>query len=134
MGHRGGFVAFPFHRADAIADQHAIAHMTRRRLLPEDQPSYVASWIYVFGMGAVASLAYIIVSGMVLALMVSQKDSSIASEIGLDPTRMRGASSRGPRAGGAKSGCDVHGCSYSRRPRRIPSATAAARSETPSFS
>jgi hypothetical protein len=38
------------------------------RLLPEGQPSYVASWIYVFGMGAIASLAYIVVSGVVLSL------------------------------------------------------------------
>ncbi|WP_423184517.1 cytochrome b N-terminal domain-containing protein [Arthrobacter sp. NyZ413] len=38
------------------------------KLLPEDQPSYVSSWIYVFGMGAIASLAYVIVSGCVLAL------------------------------------------------------------------
>ncbi|WP_427019445.1 cytochrome b N-terminal domain-containing protein (plasmid) [Pseudarthrobacter sp. P1] len=38
------------------------------KLLPEDQPSYVASWIYVFGMGAIAALVYIIVSGCVLAL------------------------------------------------------------------
>ncbi|MDP9027593.1 MAG: cytochrome b N-terminal domain-containing protein, partial [Actinomycetota bacterium] len=38
------------------------------KLLPESQPSYVASWIYVFGMGAIASLAIIIVSGLVLSL------------------------------------------------------------------
>ncbi len=38
------------------------------KLLPEGQPSYVASWIYVFGMGAVASLVFIIVSGVVLSL------------------------------------------------------------------
>ena len=38
------------------------------RLLPEDQPSYVASWIYVFGMGAIASLVFVIGSGVVLAL------------------------------------------------------------------
>jgi len=38
------------------------------KLLPEDQPSYVSSWIYVFGMGAIASLAYVIISGLVLAL------------------------------------------------------------------
>jgi hypothetical protein len=38
------------------------------KLLPESQPSYVASWIYVFGMGAIASLAVIIVSGVVLSL------------------------------------------------------------------
>ena len=39
-----------------------------KKLLPETQPSYVASWIYVFGMGAIASLAVIIVSGVVLSL------------------------------------------------------------------
>jgi ubiquinol-cytochrome c reductase cytochrome b subunit len=39
-----------------------------QKLLPESQPSYVASWIYVFGMGAIASLAIIIVSGIVLSL------------------------------------------------------------------
>ncbi|GAA2203559.1 cytochrome b N-terminal domain-containing protein [Sinomonas flava] len=38
------------------------------RLLPETQPSYVASWIYVFGMGAIAALLYVIASGVVLAL------------------------------------------------------------------
>jgi ubiquinol-cytochrome c reductase cytochrome b subunit len=38
------------------------------KLLPEDQPSYVASWIYVFGMGAIAALVYIIISGCILAL------------------------------------------------------------------
>lgn len=38
------------------------------KLLPEDQPSYVASWIYLFGMGAIGSLVFIIVSGIVLSL------------------------------------------------------------------
>jgi ubiquinol-cytochrome c reductase cytochrome b subunit len=38
------------------------------KLLPEDQPSYVASWIYVFGMGAIASLVVVIASGIVLSL------------------------------------------------------------------
>jgi ubiquinol-cytochrome c reductase cytochrome b subunit len=38
------------------------------KLLPQTQPSYVASWIYVFGMGAIASLVVIIVSGVVLSL------------------------------------------------------------------
>jgi len=38
------------------------------KLLPEDQPSYVMSWAYVFGMGAVASLVWIIVSGVLLGL------------------------------------------------------------------
>ena len=38
------------------------------KLLPENQPSYVASWIYVFGMASIAALGYVIVSGFVLAL------------------------------------------------------------------
>jgi ubiquinol-cytochrome c reductase cytochrome b subunit len=38
------------------------------RLLPSTQPSYVASWIYVFGMGSIASLVFVIASGLVLAL------------------------------------------------------------------
>ncbi|MDP9888330.1 cytochrome b N-terminal domain-containing protein [Pseudarthrobacter enclensis] len=38
------------------------------KLLPGDQPSYVMSWAYVFGMGAVASLVWIIMSGVVLGL------------------------------------------------------------------
>ncbi|WP_297344546.1 cytochrome b N-terminal domain-containing protein [Amnibacterium sp.] len=38
------------------------------KLLPNEQPSYVASWIYVFGMGAIASLVFVIASGLVLAL------------------------------------------------------------------
>ena len=36
------------------------------KLLPEDQPSYVASWAYVFGMGTVAGLALVIASGIIL--------------------------------------------------------------------
>ena len=38
------------------------------KLLPEDQPSYVASWIYVFGMGAIGSLLIVIATGVVLSL------------------------------------------------------------------
>lgn len=38
------------------------------KLLPEDQPSYVASWAYVFGMAAIAALVWIIISGAVLGL------------------------------------------------------------------
>ena len=38
------------------------------RLLPDTQPSYVASWIYVFGVATIAALVMIIVSGLVLTL------------------------------------------------------------------
>ena len=34
------------------------------KLLPETQPSYVASWIYVFGVATIAALVFIILSGL----------------------------------------------------------------------
>ena len=37
------------------------------KLLPDDQPAYVVSWIYVFGVATIAALAVIIGSGIVLA-------------------------------------------------------------------
>ncbi|MEC5148899.1 cytochrome b N-terminal domain-containing protein [Cryobacterium sp. GrIS_2_6] len=45
-----------------------LKHLPADKLLPQDQPSYVASWIYVFGMGAIVSLVFIVVSGVVLSL------------------------------------------------------------------
>ena len=38
------------------------------KLLPDRQPAYVSSWIYVFGVGALAALGMAIVSGFVIAL------------------------------------------------------------------
>jgi len=38
------------------------------RLLPDSQPTYVASWIYIFGVASIASLLVIIGSGMILSL------------------------------------------------------------------
>jgi hypothetical protein len=38
------------------------------KLLPDGQPTYVASWIYMFGVASIASLIVIITSGTVLAL------------------------------------------------------------------
>lgn len=38
------------------------------RLLPDRQPAYVASWIYVFGVATLAALVLIIISGMTLAI------------------------------------------------------------------
>jgi Cytochrome b(N-terminal)/b6/petB len=38
------------------------------KLLPDQQPAYVASWIYVFGVGSLAALGVAIVSGFALAL------------------------------------------------------------------
>ena len=39
------------------------------RLLPDAQPSYVASWVYVFGVLTLVSLIWVIVTGCVLAIM-----------------------------------------------------------------
>jgi hypothetical protein len=38
------------------------------KLLPDRQPAYVASWVYVFGMASLAALGMVIVSGFVIAL------------------------------------------------------------------
>ncbi len=38
------------------------------KVLPDTQPSYVASWIYVFGVATLASLGVVIFTGCVLAL------------------------------------------------------------------
>ena len=46
----------------------AVAALPPEKLLPDKQPSYVASWIYVFGVLSLSALAVIIGSGTVLAL------------------------------------------------------------------
>ncbi len=38
------------------------------QLLPDRQPAYVHSWIYVFGVACLAALVYVIASGVVLAV------------------------------------------------------------------
>jgi ubiquinol-cytochrome c reductase cytochrome b subunit len=38
------------------------------KLLPDGQPTYVASWIYVFGVASIASLIVIVASGTILTL------------------------------------------------------------------
>ena len=49
------------------------------KLLPDQQPAYVASWIYVFGVATLSALAVIIVTGFVLAIRGPQwwHDSSL---------------------------------------------------------
>jgi len=37
-------------------------------LLPEEQPAYVASWIYIFGVATIAALVMLIASGLVLTV------------------------------------------------------------------
>ena len=38
------------------------------KLLPDRQPAYVASWIYVFGVASMATLGLVILSGIVIAI------------------------------------------------------------------
>ncbi len=38
------------------------------KLLPDRQPAYVASWVYVFGVGSLVALGLVIVSGFTIAL------------------------------------------------------------------
>ena len=46
----------------------AVAALPPDKLLPDTQPSYVASWIYVFGVTTMSALAVVIASGCLLAL------------------------------------------------------------------
>src|SRR6201987_6089245 len=46
----------------------AVEVLPPEKLLPDGQPTYVASWIYVFGVASIASLVVIIASGSILAL------------------------------------------------------------------
>jgi hypothetical protein len=46
----------------------AVEALPPEKLLPDGQPTYVASWIYVFGVASIAALVVIIASGAILAL------------------------------------------------------------------
>jgi Cytochrome b(N-terminal)/b6/petB len=46
----------------------AVDALPPEKLLPDSQPTYVASWIYVFGVASLASLIVIVGSGTILAL------------------------------------------------------------------
>ncbi len=46
----------------------AVEALPPHRLMPDRQPAYVASWIYVFGVLTIAALAVVILTGMVLAI------------------------------------------------------------------
>ncbi|WP_066516323.1 cytochrome b N-terminal domain-containing protein [Curtobacterium ammoniigenes] len=50
------------------ARQWVLRKLPPEKLLPSTQPAYVRSWVYVFGMGAIASLVFVILSGIVLSL------------------------------------------------------------------
>src|SRR5665213_930068 len=46
----------------------AVDALPPQKLLPDRQPAYVASWIYVFGVATVAALIVVIGTGLVLAV------------------------------------------------------------------
>jgi hypothetical protein len=46
----------------------ALAVLPPHKLLPDRQPAYVASWVYVFGVAALAALAAAVISGFAIAL------------------------------------------------------------------
>jgi len=48
--------------------EHAVHTLPPDKLLPDRQPEYVASWIYVFGVATLAALIFVVASGVVLTL------------------------------------------------------------------
>ena len=48
--------------------ERAVAALPPEKLLPDSQPAYMSSWIYVFGVLSLVSLVLIIASGMILSL------------------------------------------------------------------
>ena len=48
------------------------SHLPMDHLLPDRQPYYVGSWVYVFGVVTIAALAWVIVSGVVLSFFGPQ--------------------------------------------------------------
>jgi hypothetical protein len=48
--------------------ERAVDALPPEKLLPDSQPTYVASWIYVFGVASIASLIVTVGSGTILAL------------------------------------------------------------------
>jgi Cytochrome b(N-terminal)/b6/petB len=50
----------------------AVQAFPPEQLLPDKQPAYVSSWIYVFGVATLAALAMVLTSGIVLVLLGPQ--------------------------------------------------------------
>ena len=46
----------------------ALRRLPPGKLLPDRQPAYVASWVYVFGVASLSTLALVIVSGIAIAI------------------------------------------------------------------
>ncbi len=51
-----------------VVHRRAVAALPPEQLLPETQPAYVASWIYVFGVLSIAALMVVLASGTLIAL------------------------------------------------------------------
>jgi quinol-cytochrome oxidoreductase complex cytochrome b subunit len=56
------------HQLSAKLRRRAIEALPPERLMPDRQPAYVASWIYVFGVITIAALAVVILTGLVLSI------------------------------------------------------------------
>ena len=52
----------------ARARRSALTSLPPHKLLPDRQPAYVASWVYVFGVASLAALGIVIVSGFAIAI------------------------------------------------------------------
>jgi ubiquinol-cytochrome c reductase cytochrome b subunit len=52
----------------ALTRQKLVKALPPEQALPDTQPAYVASWIYVFGVATLAALAVIIISGIAIAV------------------------------------------------------------------
>src|SRR5450755_935870 len=52
----------------AAARERAVGALPPDKLLPDSQPAYMASWIYIFGVLSLVSLVVIIASGSILTL------------------------------------------------------------------
>jgi quinol-cytochrome oxidoreductase complex cytochrome b subunit len=62
-------VSAPGHRSwTAALKGWAARTLPSEQVLPERQPAYVASWIYVFGVLTLAALVVVIISGLVLSM------------------------------------------------------------------
>jgi len=75
------------------------------KLLPEEQPAYVASWIYVFGVLTLAALAMIILSGCFLAFSAQGGPARrLRCQLGRSAGSSRAIAFGGVRAGAGTAG------------------------------
>jgi quinol-cytochrome oxidoreductase complex cytochrome b subunit len=64
--------AFPETSWTALVRRFLKDRLPIEHLLPDRQPAYVGSWVYVFGVVTIASLVWVVVSGVVLAFFGPQ--------------------------------------------------------------